>query len=44
MPARTVGLREWTIVLDAPALAALGLADGDVVEDPWGIRVRFVAA
>ena len=50
-PARTVGLREWTVVLDADALDALrgrlavaGVADGDAVADPWGIRVRFVAA
>ena len=50
-PERTVGLREWTIVLDAGALAALrgrlaaaGLGDGDVAADPWGIRVRLSAA
>jgi catechol 2,3-dioxygenase len=49
-PAGTVGLREWTIVLDPDALAGLrtrlasaGLGDGDVVADPWGIRVRLVA-
>ncbi len=48
-PAGTVGLREWTLVLDAEPLAALreriaaaGL--GDVVEDPWGIRLRLTAA
>ena len=48
-PAGTVGLREWTIVLEPEALAALrrrlaaaGLGDGDVVEDPWGIRLRLV--
>jgi len=47
-PAGTVGLREWTIVLDDDALAPLrarlaaaGLGDGDVVADPWGIRLRF---
>jgi catechol 2,3-dioxygenase len=50
-PAGTVGLREWTIVLEPDALAALGdrLAaagpgDGDAFEDPWGIRLRLVAA
>ena len=49
-PAGTVGLREWTIVLEDEPLAALrarlaaaGL-DGDAVADPWGIRVRLVAA
>jgi catechol 2,3-dioxygenase len=47
-PEGTVGLREWTIVLDADGRAALrarltaaGLGDGDVVADPWGIRVRI---
>ena len=47
-PEGTVGLREWTIVLDADSLAALrgrlagaGLGEGDVLADPWGIRVRF---
>ncbi len=48
-PPATVGLREWTIVLDADSLAALrarvtaagvGDGDGDVLADPWGIRVR----
>jgi catechol 2,3-dioxygenase len=43
-PAGTVGLREWTLVLPPDALAARGLADGDVVEDPWRIRLRLVAA
>jgi catechol 2,3-dioxygenase len=50
-PAGTVGLREWTLVLEPDALAALrarlaaaGLGEGDVVDDPWGIRLRFVAA
>ena len=49
-PAGTVGLREWTVVLDADSLGALrgrlaaaGLGDGDLVADPWGIQVRFVA-
>jgi catechol 2,3-dioxygenase len=49
-PAGTVGLREWTIVLDAGSLAKLGdrlaaagLGDGDVLADPWGIRVRFTS-
>jgi catechol 2,3-dioxygenase len=48
-PDGTVGLREWTIELDADALAALrarlaaaGLGDGDVVADPSGNRVRIV--
>jgi catechol 2,3-dioxygenase len=47
-PAGTVGLREWTLVLEPDALAALrtrlsaaGQGDGDVVEDPWGIRLRL---
>jgi catechol 2,3-dioxygenase len=47
-PEGTVGLREWTIELDPDSLAAVrgrlaaaGLGDGDVVEDPWGIRVRL---
>jgi catechol 2,3-dioxygenase len=50
-PERTVGLREWTIVLDEHGLAALrgrlaaaGLGDGDAVTDPWGIRVRFLSS
>jgi len=50
-PAGTVGLREWTLVLEPDALAALrarlaaaGLGEGDVVDDPWGIGLRFVAA
>ena len=42
-PAGTVGLREWTLVLDRDALAARGLGDGDLVDDPWSIPVRFVA-
>jgi catechol 2,3-dioxygenase len=50
-PEGTVGLREWTIVLDAEGLAPLrgrlaaaGLGDGDAVTDPWGIRVRFLSS
>jgi catechol 2,3-dioxygenase len=50
-PAGTVGLREWTLVLEPDALAAIrarlsaaGLGDGDVVGDPWGIRLRLVAS
>jgi catechol 2,3-dioxygenase len=50
-PAGTVGLREWTIVLDAAAAEALharvsaaGRGDGDVVADPWEIRVRIIAS
>jgi catechol 2,3-dioxygenase len=42
-PAGTVGLREWTLVLDAPALAALAVEDGDVLDDPAGNRVRLLA-
>ena len=50
-PAGTAGVREWTMRLDAEPLAALrarvaaaGLGDGDVVADPWAIRVRLLAA
>jgi catechol 2,3-dioxygenase len=50
-PEGTVGLREWTIVLDADGIAALrarraaaGLGDGDVAADPWGNRVRIAAS
>ena len=47
-PAGTVGLREWTIVLDADELARVreraGLAGDGTIADPWEIRVRLVAA
>jgi catechol 2,3-dioxygenase len=50
-PDGTVGLREWTIVLEPDALARVrerlapaGLGDDGVIADPWGIRVRFVSA
>ncbi len=49
-PAGTVGLREWTIVVDGAALAGLrdrlgaAIGDDDVVADPWGIRVRITAS
>jgi catechol 2,3-dioxygenase len=47
-PAGTVGLREWTIVLDPEALAAvrerLDLDEHDAIADPWGIRVRFASS
>ena len=50
-PDGTVGLREWTVVLDPDGLAALrdrlaaaGRGDGEVVADPWGTRVRFVSS
>ncbi len=45
-PPATVGLREWTIVLDAAAaaLAAAGLGDGELIVDPWGIPLRVSAA
>jgi catechol 2,3-dioxygenase len=46
-PAGTVGLREWTIVLDPHSLAALRArlgAAGDALEDPWDIRVRFTVS
>ena len=50
-PADAVGLREWTVVLDEPALAALrerlagaGPGDDGLAADPSGNRVRFVAA
>ena len=36
-PAGTVGLREWTIVLPAGA-------EEQVVDDPWGNRLRLAAA
>jgi catechol 2,3-dioxygenase len=48
-PAGTVGMREWTVVLDGAGLAALrerlvaaGLGEDHVVADPVGNRVRFV--
>ncbi len=48
-PDGTVGLREWTIVLDPEGhaalrarLAAAGIGDGDLVADPWGTRVRIM--
>jgi catechol 2,3-dioxygenase len=48
-PDGTVGLREWTIVLPADALAtirerlaAAGPDEDGVIADPWGIRVRLV--
>ena len=47
-PAGTVGLHEWTIVLDPGAhdalrtrLAAAGLGGDELVLDPWGIPVRI---
>jgi catechol 2,3-dioxygenase len=47
-PAGTVGLREWTIVLDPEAhdalrarLAAAGLGGDELVRDPWGIPLRI---
>ena len=44
-PAGTVGLREWTILLEPADLAAVrDRLGGDVVEDPSGIRLRFAAA
>ena len=50
-PYGTVGLREWTIVLDRGALGALrgrlaaaGLGADEVVRDPWGIPVRITAS
>jgi len=50
-PEGTVGLREWTMVLDADGIAALrarraaaGLGDGDVAADPSGNRVRIAAS
>jgi catechol 2,3-dioxygenase len=44
-PAGTVGLREWTVLLEPTDLDALRARLGtDVVEDPWGIRLRFAAA
>ena len=47
-PEGTVGLREWTIVLDADELARVreraGLAGDGTIADPWEIRVRFVTA
>ena len=51
-PPGTVGLREWTVVLPADALAELlarldaaGVADEDgLTADPWGNAVRFVSS
>ena len=50
-PEGTVGLREWTVELDADTIAALrgrlaasALGDGDVVADPWRIRARLVSS
>ena len=43
-PPTTVGLHEWTIVLDPAALAAAGLGDGELIVDPWGIPLRVSAA
>jgi catechol 2,3-dioxygenase len=44
-PAGTVGLREWTILLEPGDLDAVRARLGaDVVEDPWGMRLRFAAA
>lgn len=43
-PAGTVGLREWTILLEPADLAAVRDRLGaDVVEDPSGIRLRLAA-
>ena len=42
-PPDTVGLREWTVVVDPDALAPLGLSAGEVVADPWGTALRFAA-
>jgi catechol 2,3-dioxygenase len=43
-PAGTVGLREWTILLEPADLAAVRSRLGtDVVEDPSGIRLRLAA-
>jgi len=51
VPAGTVGLREWTVVLPEDALAdvlarldAAGVAhDGGLAADPWNNAIRFVA-
>jgi catechol 2,3-dioxygenase len=44
-PAGTVGLREWTILLDGGSLAGVReRLGGEVVADPWGIPVRIAAA
>jgi catechol 2,3-dioxygenase len=44
-PAGTAGLREWTVLLAPADLDALRARLGsDVVEDPWGIRLRCAAA
>jgi catechol 2,3-dioxygenase len=41
-PPGTVGLREWTIVLDPESLRGLrARLGGDVLSDPWDIAVRF---
>ncbi|HEY6779767.1 MAG TPA: VOC family protein [Thermoleophilaceae bacterium] len=55
-PANAVGLRHWTVVIDEPALAALGervaaagleseqRADGLLLHDPWRNAVLFASA
>jgi catechol 2,3-dioxygenase len=43
-PAGTVGLREWTVVVEPADLEALReRLGGDVLEDPWGMRLRLAS-
>src|SRR5215210_6617671 len=44
-PPRTVGLREWTLVVERGAFAELHeRLGGETATDPWNIRLRIAAA